>query len=88
MTLIELPRRKAEPRIFVQPAPDLHRRVSRALKALDGLPEGLELPGLDDLADALISIADELEGDADLEDDELGDEEAFPLFSFAGLTRR
>jgi hypothetical protein len=88
MTLIELPRRRAQPRTFVEPSPDLARRVKRALSGLGNLPDELELPGRAELADALIAIADELQGAVDLEDDELGDEDAFPLFAFAGLTRK
>lgn len=83
MTLIELPRRRAAPRVFVEAQPGLQRRVTRALGALGDLPEGFDLPGLDDLAAALIAIADELDGDPDLEDDELGDEEALPLFEWS-----
>ena len=83
MSLIEFPRRKAAPRLFIEPPQDMERRVSRALDALGDLPEGVELPGLIELADALIAIADELAGDTDLEDDELGDDEALPLFAFA-----
>jgi hypothetical protein len=83
VTLIELPRRRAAPRTFVEPPADLPRRVDRALAALGDLPEGFDLPGLDELAGALIEIADELQADSDLEDDELGDDEALPLFAFA-----
>jgi hypothetical protein len=63
--------------------------VTRALDALGDL-DLPELPGLPELADALIELADELTGDADLEpeDDCDGEEEAFPLFAFAGITRR
>lgn len=90
MTLIELPRRRAAPRVFVEPEPDLSRRVARALSALGDLPEGFDLPGLDDLAAALIDIADELGGDTDLEPDpddepeEDRDECDLPLFVHAG----
>ena len=84
MTLIELPRRRAAPRVFVEPPADLPRRVDRALEALGDLPgELLELPGLDALADALIEIADAMQGDVDLEDDETGDDDALPLFAHA-----
>ncbi len=69
MTLIELPARRGTARTFIEPPPGLHRRVSRALSALGNLPDDLDLPGLGDLADALIALADELEGDADLEPD-------------------
>lgn len=83
MTLIELPRRRAAPRVFVEAQPGLQRRVSRALSALGDLPDGFDLPGLDDLSAALIDLADELDGDTDLEDDELGDDEALPLFAWS-----
>ncbi|MGJ0509522.1 MAG: hypothetical protein ACR652_20840 [Methylocystis sp.] len=82
MMLIELPRRRGAPRVFAEPPAGLERRVSRALDALGDL-DLRDLPGLDDLADALITIADELAGDVDLEDEELGDAEPFPLFPFA-----
>ena len=87
MTMIELPRRRAEPRMFVEADPGLHRHVDRALAALGNLPEDLELPGLDMLAGALIEIADALERDADLEpeDDADGEEEALPLLAFHQL---
>ena len=87
MSLIELPRRKAAPRFFIEPPEDMERRVSRALEALGNLPEGIHLPGLIELADALICIADELACDTDLEEDELGDDEALPLFAFASGNR-
>jgi hypothetical protein len=84
MTLIELPRRRAEPRVFVEAEPGLQRRVTRALNALGDL-DLPDLPGLDDLGAALVSLADELDGDADLEPE--GDldveEESLPLFAFA-----
>jgi hypothetical protein len=85
MTLIELPRRRTAPRTFIEPPPGLQRRVSRALGALGDLPDDLDLPGLDDLAGALIALADRLDGDADLEpeDDQDAEEEALPLFAFA-----
>jgi hypothetical protein len=60
MTIIELPRR-AGPRTFIEPPPDLSRRGARALDALDRLPEGLDLPGLPELGAALVDIADALE---------------------------
>jgi len=43
------------------------------------------LPGLDDLAGALIELADAIDGDADCEpeEDEDGEEEGLPLFAFA-----
>jgi hypothetical protein len=88
--LIELPRRRAEPRTFVEPAPDLHRRVSRALDALGDLPESFDLPGLPELAGALIELADELAGDPDDEPEEDcdGEEERLPLLAYGGLTRK
>ena len=81
MTLIELPRRAA-PRLFVEPPPDLERRVKRALRALGELAD---LPGLQPLAEALIGLADALEPDADLEpeDEADGEEELLPLFAYA-----
>lgn len=89
MSLIELPRRRCAARTFIEAPPGLQRRVSRALTALGDLPEDLELPGLEDLADALIALADEIDGDADLEPEEDGDgeEEALPLFAFADRAR-
>jgi hypothetical protein len=89
VTLIELPRRRAEPRTFVEPTAGLERRVSRALDALGAL-DLPDLPGLDALADALIAIADELQADADLEpeDDLDGEEEGLPLFAFAARSGR
>jgi len=68
VTLIELPRRRRAPRTFLEAPPGLHRRISRALDALGDLPEGFDLPGFDDLSQALITIADDLAGDPDLED--------------------
>ncbi len=85
MTLIELPRRRDAPRVFVEPMHGLERRVQRALRAL-GDPDDIDLPGLPELAAALIEIADELQDDPDTEDDELGDDEALPLFAFAERT--
>lgn len=82
MTLIQLPRRGHAPRTFVEAPAGLDRRVTRALDALGDL-DLPELPGLPELADALIAIADELEGDVEAEDDELGDDEALPLFADA-----
>jgi hypothetical protein len=88
VTLLELPRRGSAPRVFVELPAGLDRRVKRALSALGDLPEELRLPGLPDLADALIAIADELDGDADLEPEEDEDQdEMLPLFAFAGLMR-
>jgi hypothetical protein len=90
VSVIELPRRRDAPRTFVETPPDLARRVKRALSGLGNLPDELELPGREELADALIAIADELEGDADLEAEEDldGEDENLPLLAFAGLTRR
>jgi hypothetical protein len=90
VTLIELPRRRAAPRTFVEPLPDLHRRVDRALKALGDLPDEIDLPGRADLSAALIDLADAIEPDADLEPEEDSDaeEEALPLLAVAGLLRR
>lgn len=87
MTLIELPRRRAAPRTFVEAEPGLHRRVDRALAALGNLPDDIDLPGLDTLAGALIEIADALDGDADLEpeEDADGEEDALPLLAFYQL---
>lgn len=68
MTIIALPWRQA-PRVFIEADPDLHGRVARALASLGDLPDELSLPGLDVLADALIALADELDGDADSEPD-------------------
>jgi hypothetical protein len=87
VTLVELPSRRPGPRLFVEPEPGFQRRVERALKALGDLPDDLDLPGLDDLADALIALADEIEGDADLEDEEAAEVEALPLLAHAGLLR-
>lgn len=86
MTLIELPRRHAAPRVFVEAPAGFHRRVARALAALGDLPPGFDLPGLDALSAALIDIASNLDGDADLEPQD-GEEERLPLFAFYGLTR-
>jgi hypothetical protein len=82
MTLTQLPRR-AGPRVFVEPPPDLERRVARALDALGKLPEGLDLPGLPELGAALIELADALDAAADLEPDAEPDPEDLPLFAFA-----
>jgi hypothetical protein len=70
MTLVELPRRRSAPRVFVEPEPDLGRRVSRALDALGALPDELNLPGRNALAEALIALADALDSDPDLEGDD------------------
>lgn len=86
MTLIELPRRRAAPRVFVEAQPGLQRRVSRALAALGDLPDDIDLPGLDDLAGALIAIADAIDGDPDFEPEP--EDEPLPLFAFAGLLMR
>lgn len=86
MTLIELPRRRAAPRVFVEAPDGLQRRVKRALAALGDLPDGFDLPGLDALSSALIDLAGNLDGDADLEPQD-GEEERLPLFAFYGLPR-
>lgn len=89
MTIIELPRRRDAPRVFIEAPAGLPRRVNRALVALGDLD--LNLPGLDALGAALVAIADELEGDADLEpgadDEPESEEEALPLFAFAERRR-
>ena len=80
MSLIEIPGGK--PRQFVEAPHGLERRVKRALAALGDLD--LELPGLDSLAAALIALADELDGDSDLEldaDSEVVTEDDLPLFA-------
>ena len=84
VSLIELRRRRAAPRVFVEAQPGLQRRVSRALSALGDLPDGFDPPGLDALSEALIDLADELDAEIeDLEDDEMGDDEALPLFEWS-----
>jgi hypothetical protein len=90
MSLLELPRRRAAPRTFIEAPAGLERRVMRALSALGDLPDGFDLPGLEELGAALIELADAMEPDADLEpeEDADGEEERLPLFVFAGLTRR
>ena len=89
MTLIELPRRRAEPCVFVEPGPSLQRRVNRALNALGDLPDDLDLPGFADLGDALIALADAMQGDPDDEPEEDidGEEERLPLLAHGGLLR-
>ena len=71
----------------MEPPPGLQRGVSRALAALGDLPDDLELPGRDDLAAALIALADNLDGDEDFEPDADAEpepeEEHLPLFAFA-----
>jgi hypothetical protein len=86
--MIELPRRRDEPRTFVEPDPDVVARLKRAHRALGDLTDDFsDLPGLDELGAALVEILDEIEAGAeDIEDDELGDDEALPLFASAGLT--
>jgi len=86
VTLIQLPSRRARPRVFVEPPADLERRVRRALRALGELPEGLDLPGLPELGAALVDLADGLEPDPDLEpdaDDEILTVDDLPLFAAA-----
>jgi hypothetical protein len=90
MTLLELPRRRSARRVFMEPPPGLGRRVARALNALGELPDELDLPGREDLAAALIDLADALDGDADLEpeideDEEGADEALLPLFAYADV---
>ncbi len=84
MTIIELPSRRAAPRIFVEAPAGLERRVKRALRALGDLPNELDdLPGLQPLAAALIDLTDALDGDADLEpdaDDEILTVDDLPLW--------
>jgi hypothetical protein len=89
--LVELPRRRAAPRVFVEPSPDLERRIARALAALGALPECLgDLPGYGPLSECLIAILDGLEGDPDLEpdaDDEIETVDDLPLFTFAARAK-
>jgi hypothetical protein len=89
VTLIELPRARRAPRVFVETPPGPQRTVTRALNALGDLPEGFDLPGLDALSGALIALADEIDGDTDFEHDadlepDPDDADAcdLPLFSF------
>jgi hypothetical protein len=86
--MIELPRRRDEPRTFVEPDADVLARLKRAHTALGNLTDDFaDLPGLDELGAALVEILDELEAQTeDCEDDELGDDEALPLFASAGIT--
>jgi hypothetical protein len=85
MTLLELPRRRAGPRVFLEPPPHLERRVKRALRALGELPHELgDLPGLGALSAALIGLADALDGAPDLEPEP----EDLPLFAFAARDPR
>ena len=91
MTLLELPRRRAAPRVFVEAPAGLARRVRRALDALGDLPHELDgLPGLDALGEALIDLGDALDGDADLEPDADSEPEPedLPLFAFAARDPR
>jgi len=83
MTVIELPSRRTSPRVFVEAPPDTARRVQRALQALGNLPDEMDLlPGLADLSQALIEIADALDDEPDC-DDEIVCTDDLPLFSFA-----
>lgn len=94
MTLLELPRRRAEPRVFLEPPHGLARRVRKALVALGDLPHELDgLPGLDVLGAALVAVADAFDDDPDLEPDADDEPEPFepdadfepkqlPLFPF------
>jgi len=88
MSLIELPRRRAAPRTFIEAPEGMERRVSRALDALGNLPDDLDLPGLDELSASLIELADAIEPDADCEpddDDEIVAIDDLPLFAAARL---
>lgn len=77
--IVEFPRRNGAPRNFAEVDPDVVARLKRAHRALGDLTDDFaDLPGLDELGAALVEILDELEGDPDLEDDELGDDEALP----------
>jgi hypothetical protein len=87
VSLIELPRRRAEPRVFIEPPAGMERRINRALHALGDLD--IDLPGLDELSASLIELADALDGDADNEpdeDDEIVAVDDLPLFAAARLT--
>jgi hypothetical protein len=48
---------------------DLHFRVLNAIDALGNLPDELDLPGLDPLANALIELADGIDVEATQSDD-------------------
>ena len=84
MMLIEFPQRRGVSRLFSEVSAGLERRVDHALRAL---PDDIELPGLNDLADALIAMADAMAGDPDLEPEEDldGEDEGLPLFEYAAL---
>jgi hypothetical protein len=87
MMLIEFPQRRGAPRLFSEVSAGLERRVDHALRALGDLPDDIESPGLNDLADALIAMADAMAGDPDLEPEEDldGEDEGLPLFEYAAL---
>ena len=74
-------------RLFSEVSAGLERRVNRALRALGDLPDDIELPGLNDLADAPIAMADTMAGDPDLEPEEDldGEDEGLRLFEYAAL---
>jgi hypothetical protein len=94
MNLVEIPGRRGEPRTFVEADPALQARLKRALRSLGDLSDDFpDAPGLGDLADWMIATLDELEAsaedmepDPDFEDDELGDDEALPLFAWSDST--
>jgi hypothetical protein len=83
MMLIEFPQRGVS-LLFSEVFAGLERRVDHALRAL---PDDIELPGLNDLVDALVAMADAMAGDPDLEPEEDldGEDEGLPLFEYAAL---